>query len=149
MADDHQPAFDTLYLLRHGETEFNRRGLTLGSLDLPLTPTGRDQAAAAAARTARRKRTRNLTLIISGALLLAAVVTIAVSQLFGARADNGVAYTQVEKMTVGEPVKVLPGFSETATWEHTISEDSAVTAFPQAVVVAANAAAVASTRLHS
>jgi probable phosphoglycerate mutase len=50
MSGDVQPAFDTLYLLRHGETEFNRRGLTLGSLDLPLTPTGRDQAAAAAAR---------------------------------------------------------------------------------------------------
>ena len=93
-------------------------------------------ADAAAARRTRHKKIRSITLIATGALLLAAVVAIAVSQFFGARADTGVAYTEVEEMSVGEPVKVLPEYSETASWEHTISEDAAVTAFPQAVVVA-------------
>lgn len=33
-----------LFLVRHGETEFNRRGLALGREDVPLNETGRRQA---------------------------------------------------------------------------------------------------------
>ncbi|ABD55432.1 histidine phosphatase family protein [Jannaschia sp. CCS1] len=34
-----------IYVLRHGETEWNREGRCQGHLDAPLTPLGRDQAA--------------------------------------------------------------------------------------------------------
>jgi broad specificity phosphatase PhoE len=33
-----------LFLVRHGETEYNRRGLALGRADIPLNETGRHQA---------------------------------------------------------------------------------------------------------
>ena len=39
-----------LYFVRHGETEYTRRGLLQGWLDIPLNDRGREQAAAAAAR---------------------------------------------------------------------------------------------------
>ena len=35
-----------LYLIRHGETEENRRGILVGSTDVPLAETGREQAIA-------------------------------------------------------------------------------------------------------
>jgi probable phosphoglycerate mutase len=38
-----------LILIRHGQTEHNRRGLTLGRADVPLTEVGRAQARAVAA----------------------------------------------------------------------------------------------------
>ncbi len=37
-------AEQTIYLVRHGETEWNREGRVQGHLDSPLTPLGRDQA---------------------------------------------------------------------------------------------------------
>ncbi len=42
----------TLYLLRHGETQFNRDGRYQGRTDSPLTPLGLDQARAVAGRLA-------------------------------------------------------------------------------------------------
>lgn len=36
----------TLFLVRHGETEFNTRGIYQGQLDSPLTPDGVAQAKA-------------------------------------------------------------------------------------------------------
>jgi len=38
----------TLYLVRHGETEWNKAGIVMGQLDSPLTQTGVEQAAATA-----------------------------------------------------------------------------------------------------
>lgn len=43
-----------LYLVRHGETDWNRAGLIQGSTDIPLNETGRAQAARAGALLARR-----------------------------------------------------------------------------------------------
>lgn len=37
-----------LYLIRHGETEENRRGILVGSTDVPLSETGREQASSLA-----------------------------------------------------------------------------------------------------
>ncbi len=34
-----------IYLIRHGETESNRKGIFRGRLDIPLSPNGREQAA--------------------------------------------------------------------------------------------------------
>jgi broad specificity phosphatase PhoE len=42
-----------LLLVRHGETESNRQGLTLGRADLPLNHTGREQAVRVAAALAK------------------------------------------------------------------------------------------------
>ena len=48
--DKPHPAFPAdrtrLYLIRHGETEENRRGILVGSTDVPLAETGREQALA-------------------------------------------------------------------------------------------------------
>jgi probable phosphoglycerate mutase len=43
-----------LYLVRHGETDWNRAHRIQGSTDVPLNDTGRDQAARAAGLLARR-----------------------------------------------------------------------------------------------
>jgi broad specificity phosphatase PhoE len=50
-----------IYLVRHGETSFNRDGLGLGRADPPLTDLGRRQAAAVALRLAREPVTRVLS----------------------------------------------------------------------------------------
>ena len=48
----HPPRFP-LYLIRHGETDWNRQGRLQGSQDIPLNELGRAQAAEAAKRLAR------------------------------------------------------------------------------------------------
>ena len=45
-------ADQTIYLVRHGETEWNRAGRVQGHLDLPLTEIGREQARQAGATLA-------------------------------------------------------------------------------------------------
>ena len=50
-----------IYLVRHGETSFNRDGLGLGRADPPLTDLGRRQAAAVAERLSRESVTRILS----------------------------------------------------------------------------------------
>jgi broad specificity phosphatase PhoE len=50
-----------LYLVRHGETTYNRDGLALGRADVPLTEMGERQAAALAARLAAEPLARVLS----------------------------------------------------------------------------------------
>ena len=64
----------TLYLVRHGETAFNRDGQGLGRKDVPLTERGLAQAEAVAGRFATVKVTRVLSSPLARALTLAGLV---------------------------------------------------------------------------
>lgn len=63
-----------LYLVRHGETAYNRDGLGLGRSDVPLTPLGRTQAAALGQRLADQPITRILSSPLARALDTAAAI---------------------------------------------------------------------------
>ncbi|HNM76886.1 MAG TPA: histidine phosphatase family protein [Tepidiformaceae bacterium] len=65
----------TIFLVRHGETAFNRDGIGLGRQDLALTPAGQLQAAAVAARLAGN----NVSRVLSSPLRRAADVAAAVA----------------------------------------------------------------------
>jgi bisphosphoglycerate-dependent phosphoglycerate mutase len=47
-----------LYIVRHGESEYNAKGLLAGITDIPLTDTGREQARQAGAQLAQLGITR-------------------------------------------------------------------------------------------
>ena len=51
--DDHQAQMTTLFLIRHGETEWNLKGIHQGHLDSPLTHKGENQARLLGMRLAR------------------------------------------------------------------------------------------------
>lgn len=49
---------DALYIVRHGESEYNAKGLLAGITDIPLTDTGREQARQAGTQLANLGITR-------------------------------------------------------------------------------------------
>lgn len=49
---------DALYIVRHGESEYNAKGLLAGITDIPLTDTGREQARQAGTQLAKLGITR-------------------------------------------------------------------------------------------
>ena len=56
----------TIFLVHHGETEWNREGRLQGQLDSPLTPEGRSQATRVAALLTREiPRPRAVSLVSS------------------------------------------------------------------------------------
>lgn len=57
-----------LYIVRHGQSEYNAKHLVCGSSDAPLTEKGRAQAAEAAAMIAELHKTTPIDLIISSPL---------------------------------------------------------------------------------
>lgn len=63
-----------LYLVRHGETGYNRDGLALGRADVPLTELGERQAAAAGARLAGQPLARILSSPLTRALSTARAI---------------------------------------------------------------------------
>jgi broad specificity phosphatase PhoE len=82
------------WFLRHGETEYNARGLSQGAIDIPLNDTGRAQAEAAAARLAGTGivsivcspmlRTRETAAIVNQVLNLPIVYELAIREvIFG------------------------------------------------------------------
>lgn len=84
-----------VYLVRHGETAYNRDGLGLGRADVPLTPQGEQQAAA----LGRRFAAEPLDLILSSPLDRAAAVARAIA---GERAVPVSARHELIEMDVGE-----------------------------------------------
>jgi broad specificity phosphatase PhoE len=63
-----------LYLVRHGETAYNRDGLALGIADVPLTDTGMRQAEAVARRLASERIDRVYTSPLSRAAVMAQAI---------------------------------------------------------------------------
>ncbi|MBI2765686.1 MAG: histidine phosphatase family protein [Chloroflexi bacterium] len=63
-----------VYLVRHGQTAYNRDGLGLGRADVPLTPLGEQQAAAVGARLATEPITRIFSSPLGRALATARAV---------------------------------------------------------------------------
>lgn len=63
-----------LYLVRHGETAYNRDGLGLGRADVPLTEAGQRQAAALGRRFANVELTRVLSSPLGRALAVASAI---------------------------------------------------------------------------
>lgn len=98
----------SLAIVRHGETEWNRKGLLQGRMDLPLNAAGYAQAQDAATRIARRKWDVIVTSPLSRAVVTATVIASAaqlsgphvvpslVEQSFGAAEgqDRGLAATK-------------------------------------------------------
>jgi uncharacterized phosphatase len=64
-----------LYLVRHGETDWNRQRRIQGSTDIPLNATGRDQAARTARLLGRRSWDAILTSPLSRAVETASIIS--------------------------------------------------------------------------
>lgn len=75
----HPPATTRLAIVRHGETDWNRRGLLQGRVDQPLNTTGRAQAADAAESLAGRA----WDLVVSSPLDRAATTAGIIAELLG------------------------------------------------------------------
>lgn len=69
-----------LYLVRHGETDWNLQRRIQGSTDVPLNDTGRAQAAAAGALLARREWHAVISSPLSRAFETASIIAAAISQ---------------------------------------------------------------------
>jgi uncharacterized phosphatase len=63
-----------LYLVRHGETDWNRQHRIQGLTDIPLNDTGREQAKAAGVLLARRSWDRIVTSPLSRAMETASII---------------------------------------------------------------------------
>ena len=67
-----------IYVIRHGETEWNSQDRVLGRTDIPLNEVGRSQAAAAAAKASELQIGRILTSPLSRAYETARIVSSAI-----------------------------------------------------------------------
>jgi broad specificity phosphatase PhoE len=67
------------WFLRHGETDWNARGISQGNVDIPLNPTGFAQARSAA----ERLRNRGITTIVASPLSRARVTAEMVGETLG------------------------------------------------------------------
>ncbi|MFZ7088731.1 histidine phosphatase family protein [Curtobacterium sp. RRHDQ10] len=105
-----------LYLVRHGETDWNKQRRIQGSTDIPLNDTGRRQAAEAAALLARRPFDAVVASPLSRALETGSVIATRLD-LPTPTTDAGLverSYGEAEGMTVEDirrafPDDVIPG----------------------------------------
>jgi len=84
-----------LYLVRHGETTYNRDGLALGQADVPLTELGERQAAALGAKLAGERLDRILTSPLARAAITARAIA-------GERSVPVEVRDELTEMDVGE-----------------------------------------------
>lgn len=82
----------TIFLVRHGETAFNRDGIGLGRQDLALTPAGQLQAAAVAARLAGS----NVSRVLSSPLRRAADVAAGIAESHGLSVELSSALIELD-----------------------------------------------------
>ncbi|MCC6960044.1 MAG: histidine phosphatase family protein [Dehalococcoidia bacterium] len=82
----------TIFLVRHGETAFNRDGIGLGRQDLALTPAGQLQAAAVAARLAGN----NVSRVLSSPLRRAADVAAGIAESHGLSVELSSALIELD-----------------------------------------------------
>ena len=102
----------SLYLVRHGETDWNRERRIQGSTDIPLNQTGRSQAASTGKLLASRRWDRVITSPLSRAAETAAIIAAAVglpqpeenAELVERRYGDaeGLNYAQVDEQFPGE-----------------------------------------------
>ncbi|CAN5350745.1 hypothetical protein BH11ACT4_BH11ACT4_18910 [soil metagenome] len=100
-----------LYLVRHGETDWNLQHRIQGSTDIPLNATGRAQAAATGALLARRSWDAVLASPLSRAYETAAIIADAVGLPAPARSADLVErnYGEAEGLTDAEIDARFPG----------------------------------------
>lgn len=100
-----------LYLVRHGETDWNLQHRIQGSTDIPLNDTGRAQAAATGELLARRNWDAVLSSPLSRALETAAIVAAAVGLPTPITVDELVErnYGEAEGLTDVEIDALFPG----------------------------------------
>lgn len=102
----------TIALIRHGETEWNRRQRIQGSSDIPLNDTGREQAAQAAEAV----RQLDATTVMSSPLVRAEETASIIASLIGipfGGTDAGLVerhYGRAEGMNVAEAHMRWPDF---------------------------------------
>ena len=110
-----------LYLVRHGETEYNRHDLFRGRLDIPLNETGRRQAEAAG----EHLRTFDIAAFYSGPLQRAADTASLIAAPHGAATQvlpllNDIDYGAWSGKTVDEVRQAYPDCYE--LWAHSPAE---------------------------
>lgn len=101
----------TLFLVRHGETAYNRDGQGLGREDVPLTEKGERQARALGERFARERLTR----VLSSPLVRALDVARAIAEPHGLTVEVTEVLTELdvgetEGMTFAEMRTRIPDF---------------------------------------
>jgi uncharacterized phosphatase len=104
----------TIYLVRHGETDWNRQHRIQGSTDIPLNDTGRAQAEAAGRLLARRPATAVYASPLSRAFETAEIIASAVGLPAPAPAPALVErrYGAAEGLTGDEIDRRYPGEAE-------------------------------------
>ncbi len=90
----------TLFLIRHGETDWNRDRRIQGATDIPLNDTGREQARAAAAELTGRLDTRRPVGVVSSDLSRARETAAIIAGELGLAAPT--VYPQLRERAYGE-----------------------------------------------
>lgn len=125
-----------LYLVRHGETDWNRAHRIQGSTDIPLNETGREQAAATGALLSTRRWDAVVSSPLSRASETAAIIARAIGlgepELVAAIAERN--YGDAEGMTGAEIDRVYPNGAEVPGRES--REEVVARALPALIAIA-------------